>query len=267
LNSEQPIGIFDSGIGGLTIAAAINETLPNEQIIYFGDTQHLPYGDKSNKKILFYSDRIVEFLLKKKCKAIIIACNSASAIAYDFLEKKTHKKSLLFNVINPLIKYIEKDINIKNIGIIGTNATISSNVYQKSIKLTRKDINVKSLATPLLASLIEENNQKLYQKGIVETYLSDNTIKHIDTLVLGCTHYPLIESIISKYYNENVKILSSLNHIGNEVKQKLQQNKLLRFSQNKLKHNFYVSDYTSHFQQKTKLFFPSSIILKEENIF
>ena len=267
MNSEQPIGIFDSGIGGLTIAAAINKILPNEQIIYFGDTQHLPYGDKSNKKILFYSDRIVDFLLKKKCKAIIIACNSASAIAYDFLEKKTLKKCLLFNVISPLIKYIESDISIKNIGIIGTNATISSNVYKNNIELTRKDINVKSLATPLLASLIEENNQKLYQKGIVETYLSDNTIKNIDTLVLGCTHYPLIESIISKYYNKNVNILSSLNHIGQEVRQKLQQNNLLRFSRNKLKHNFYVSDYTSHFQQKTKLFFPSSIILKEENIF
>ena len=158
-------------------------------------------------------------------------------------------------------------MSIKNIGIIGTNATISSNVYKNNIELTRKDINVKSLATPLLANLIEENNQKLYQKGIVETYLSDNTIKNIDTLVLGCTHYPLIESIISKYYNKNVNILSSLNHIGQEVRQKLQQNNLLRFSQNKLKHNFYVSDYTSHFQQKTKLFFPSSIILKEENIF
>ena len=267
MSSEKPIGIFDSGIGGLTIASEINKVLPNEKIIYFGDTQHLPYGNKSNEKIIYYSHKIVEFLLKKKCKAIVIACNSASSIALNSLLKTTLSSCVLFNVIDPLIDKITKDITIKNVGVIGTHATISSNVYKKRIYNTRPDINVSSLETPILASLIEENNQDLYKKGIIESYLKNKKLQSIDTLILGCTHYPLIEPKILEFYKNQINLLSSLSCIGNYVKNNLKSLNLLNLSNESAQHAFYVSDYTTFFQKKTKLFFPTSIILEEENIF
>ena len=267
MNSENPIGVFDSGIGGLTVAHAISQSLPNEKIIYFGDTQHLPYGNKSYKKIIYYSEKITDFLLSKDCKAIIIACNSASSIAFENLQKKTNTKCLLFNVIQPAVQSVVQDPLIKHIGVIGTNATISSDIYRRHILAKRSDITVSSLATPLLASLIEENNEDLYKKGIIESYLKDKKIQSIDSLILGCTHYPLIKSHIENHYKKNIKIVSALNNIGSIIKRELKQNKLLNLTESIPKHHFYVSDYTSHFQKKTKLFFPTGIILEEENIF
>ena len=267
MNAEKPIGVFDSGIGGLTVAHAISRSLPHEKIIYFGDTQHLPYGNKSSSKIIFYSEKITDFLLEKSCKAIIIACNSASSIAFQNLKKKTSKKCLLFNVIAPVIKSVINDPFIKKIGVIGTNATISSNIYERYILDQRSDITVSSLPTPLLASLIEENNNDLYKKGIIESYLKHEKLKNIDSLILGCTHYPLIKSHISNYYQQGIKILSALNNIGLDVKSELNKHGLLSASTSIPKHHFYVSDYTNHFQQKTKIFFPTGIILQEENIF
>ena len=267
MNAESPIGIFDSGIGGLTVAHAINKVLPDEKIVYFGDTQHLPYGNKSIEKIKKYSIKIVNFLLKKKCKAIIIACNSASSIAYQEIIKKVNNKVLIFDVINPVINYISTLKHIQHIGVIGTNATISSGIYKTHINARRKDIRVSSLATPLLASLIEEDNKKLYQKGIIESYLENNKLKNIDSLILGCTHYPLIEKQINHFYNRKVEIISAVKYIGNNVKMALKKDNLLNQNNTKHKHHFYVSDYTTNFQKKTKLFFPKSIILEQENIF
>ena len=267
MSSEKPIGIFDSGIGGLTIASEISEVLPNEKIIYFGDTQHLPYGNKSNQKITYYSHKIVEFLLKKKCKAIIIACNSASSIALNSLLETVLSSCVLLNVIDPLIEKITKDITIKNVGVIGTHATISSNIYPNRIYNTRPDINVSSLATPILASLIEENDQDLYKNGVIESYLKNQKLQNIDTLILGCTHYPLIKPKILEFYKNQIKVLSSLSCIGNYVRNNLKDLNLLNSSNKSPQHAFYVSDHTTFFQKKTKLFFPTSIILEEENIF
>jgi glutamate racemase len=267
LNAENPIGVFDSGIGGLTVAHAISQSLPNEKIIYFGDTQHLPYGNKSSSKIIYYSEKIADFLLSKDCKSIIIACNSASSIAFENLQKKTDEKCLLFNVIEPAIQSVVNDPLIKHVGVIGTNATISSNIYERHILAARSDITISSLATPLLASLIEENNNDLYKKGIIESYLKNKKLKNIDSLILGCTHYPLIKSYIENHYKKGVKIISALKNIGSIIKKELEHNGLLSLADAMPKHHFYVSDYTNHFQQKTKIFFPSGIILEEENIF
>ena len=266
MNSEDPIGIFDSGIGGLTVAHAINKILPNEKIVYFGDTQHLPYGNKSKKTINYYSTKIVDFLFKKKCKAIIIACNTASSIALKGLEKKTKNRCVLFNVIDPVVKYVSTNLTIKNVGIIGTPVTISSNIYKKKISVERKDITIYSLSTPLLAGLIEENNNKLYE-GVIESYLSNERFANIDSLILGCTHYPLIESQINQFYKNSVHIISSIKYIGDTIKRKLEAENLLNLKKEHFNHQFYISDYTKYFQEKTKLFFPTSIILEEENIF
>ena len=172
---------------GVTVAHAINQSLPQEKIIYFGDTQHLPYGNKSSNKIIYYSEKITDFLLMKKCKAIVIACNSASAIAFKKLVKKTNHKCLLFNVINPVVHAVIDNKLIKKVGVIGTNATISTDIYKESIIKKRADITVSSLPTPLLASLIEEGNNKLYEKGILDSYLKNEKLKNIDTLILKYT--------------------------------------------------------------------------------
>jgi len=267
LNSSHPIGIFDSGIGGLTVANAINKVLPDEQIIYFGDTQHLPYGNKSHQKINGYCIKIVDFLLQKKCKAIVIGCNSASSVAYKSIVEKVKNTTLVINVIDPVVNYIVSNKSIKKVGIIGTNATISSQIYEKKITSIRNNIKVYSVATPLLASLIEEDNHQLYKTGIIESYLQNEKLQNIDSLILGCTHYPLIESQINNFYSEKMEIVSSTKYVGNMLKKELANKNLLNTKNGRMQHEFYISDYTKNFQEKTKLFFPSSIILEEENIF
>jgi len=266
LNSQRPIGIFDSGIGGLTIAHAINKKLPNESIVYYGDTLHLPYGEKSKNAINNYCNKIVDFLIKKNCKAIIFACNSASSVAFRNIFKQVGQDCLLFNVIDPLVEYIVQKKNIKNIGVIGTNATISSNIYAKKINAIKTQIKVHSVATPLLASLIEENNEELYSKNILELYLKNPKLNNIDALILGCTHYPIITEHISNFYNNEITIFDATKHLSKTVKSMLKNSDLLNINLSP-KHKFYVSDHRPHFQKKTKLFFPNGIILKEENIF
>ena len=267
MKPNNPIGIFDSGIGGLTVANAIKDNLPNEKIIYFGDTQHLPYGNKSIKKINYFSDRIVQFLISKQCKAIVIACNTASALAIQSIIKKADSQCLIFNVIDPVIKHVVDNRNIKKLGIIGTSATIASNVYKSKINSIRKDIIVKSLATPLLATLIEEDNLNLNGNSIIHSYLSNTRLHNIDSLILGCTHYPLIESKIKAYYKSKVNIINSVKHIGVMIESTLRIKNLLNPTCANFKHEFYISDYTENFQRRTKLFFKSPIILQEENIF
>jgi len=266
LNAQRPIGIFDSGIGGLTIAHSINKTLPNESIIYYGDTLHLPYGEKSIKAINNYCNKIVNFLIKKNCKAIIFACNSASSVAFTNIFNKLSQDYLLFNVIDPLVEHIVQKKNIKNIGVIGTNATISSNIYARKINAIKTQIKVHSVATPLLASLIEENNKELYSKNILELYLKNPKLNNIDALILGCTHYPIITEHISNFYNNEITIFDATKHLNKTVKSMLKKSNLLNTKLSS-KHEFYVSDHRPHFQKKTKLFFPNEIILKEENIF
>ena len=267
MDPEKSIGIFDSGIGGLTVASRISELLPNEKLIYFGDTNHVPYGNKSLNKIQFFSKKIVEFLIKKKCKAIVIACNSASAAAYESVKKITPKEILLFNVIDPVINYIKYNNRIKKIGIIGTHATISSNIYKHKIGILNKSIKVHSLATPLLANLIEENDSQLDKNSILHSYLRNDKLKNIDSLILGCTHYPLIQQKIELFYENKIEIINSIDHIAMEIEKKMKENKLLNNNKNNTSHEFYVSDYTKNFQKQTNLFFPSSIILQEQNIF
>ena len=267
MNPEGPIGIFDSGIGGLTVASSISRLMPDEQIIYFGDTQHLPYGSKSFKRINYYCNKIVDFLLNKNCKAIVIACNSASAAAYFQINQQVENKALLFNVIDPVIDYVAAKKQIKHIGVIGTNATIESNIYAEKIKSYKNNVKVSSLATPLLANLIEEDNHQLFTKGILDSYLKNKILKDIDSLILGCTHYPLITKEINEYFNFKVEIINSIDHIKFKIKNSLKEKNALKSKSKNLQHQFYVSDYTENFQKKTELFFSSKIILEEVNIF
>src|SRR5688572_21039174 len=145
---QQPIGIFDSGIGGLTVAHAIKKLLPKENMIYFGDTAHLPYGDKSEAAIQAYSIRIANILLQKGCKVIVIACNSASSAAYELLKEYVRKDTHIINVIDPMVRWVAARCGGKRVGLIGTKRTVNSGVYARKIAEANKDIELRSLATP-----------------------------------------------------------------------------------------------------------------------
>lgn len=266
LNKTQPIGVFDSGIGGLTVANAVSKLLPNEQIIYFGDTAHLPYGDKSPRAIKQYSYMIADFLLEKKCKAIIIACNTASSIAYTFLKELYKDDLYIVDAIQPVINGVCQDDSVKKIGIIGTQVTIQSEVYERRFKAQKPDLEVVSLATPLLVPMIEAGNfNDEMSESILKSYLLRKEFEDIDALVLGCTHYPLIKKDILKVLNRDVKVFDNTDFVAREVELDLRRLYLLADKKNHAD-EFYVSDYTDTFEKTTKIFYGEKIHLELCNI-
>ncbi len=263
---SAPIGIFDSGIGGLTVAHAIHRFLPGESLIYFGDTAHLPYGDKSSDAIKYYSIRIAQFLLKKKCKAIVIACNTASSMAYDVVREFTGSQAIVINVIDPVVEEVTHIKGIGKIGVIGTKGTVRSEIYSRKIKKIKPSLDVASLATPLLAPMIEEGffNNKI-SRTIINSYLSRPKLKKLDCLILACTHYPLIKPEIEDYYKNSVNIIDSARSVALYLKEMLTKKKLLAKGKNP-KHHFYVSDYTDAFEKSTKIFFKGKIRLEPHSL-
>ncbi|HYC86524.1 MAG TPA: glutamate racemase [Chryseosolibacter sp.] len=263
---EQPIGIFDSGIGGLTVAHAIKNILPHENLIYFGDTAHLPYGDKSEAAIQAYSIRIAEILLKKGCKVIVIACNSASSAAYELLQEYVRRDTQIINVIDPMVKLVCQKYARRKIGLIGTKRTVQSGVYARKVKEIDASMELKCLATPLLAPMIEEgffNNQISHE--IIAQYLSDDELKHIDALILACTHYPLIKKEIGDFYGGDMDILDSSEVVAGALKDYLQNENLLNTTQ-KPSHHFLVSDYTDSFESSARMFFHESVHLEKHEL-
>ena len=261
---NSPIGIFDSGIGGLTVAHALKEQMPNESIIYFGDTKHLPYGEKSEESIVNFSTKISKFLVNQNCKAIVIACNSASSVAFDVVKKEA-KNISVFNVIDPVIKEVVKVCADYDIGVIGTKATIKSNVYEHKIIKLCNSSKVSSLATPLLAPMIEEGfiNEDI-SHTVIANYLSNKKLANIDHLILACTHYPLIHQEIKDYYNGKVTVIDSANIVAEYISKQLNKHNLLNNSKT-TKHHFYVSNYTKSFEKSARFFFQEEIQLKEIN--
>lgn len=260
-SSDAPIGIFDSGIGGLTVAHAIKELLPNETMVYFGDTAHLPYGDKSEAAIQAYSIKIADVLLKKGCKVIVIACNSASSAAYELLKEYVRTVKII-NVIDPMVNLVINNYDHKNVGLIGTKRTVQSGIYLKKIEEAKKNITLHSLATPLLAPMIEEgffDNQISHE--IIAQYLTDPALQNIDTLILACTHYPLIKKEINDFYKNKLPILDSSEVVAMALKKHLEDNHLLNTKGEKPQHQFLVSDYTSSFEASTRLFFQEQVHL------
>jgi glutamate racemase len=261
-SGEAPIGIFDSGIGGLTVAYAIRRILPLESMVYFGDTAHLPYGDKSEAAIQAYSIKIADVLLKKGCKVIVIACNSASSAAYELLKEYVNKEVKIINVIDPMVNLITQHPIGKNIGLIGTKRTVHSGIYSKKIKETLPEISLHSVATPLLAPMIEEGyfNNKI-SHNIIEEYLRDPALQKIDALILACTHYPLIRKEIEEFYQGKVQILDSSEIVAKALKDYLQEEDLLKASPPT--HTFLVSDYTDSFEAATRIFFREVVHLEK----
>lgn len=261
--SAHPIGVFDSGIGGLTVAHAIRELLPKESMIYFGDTAHLPYGDKSEAAIQAYSIRIADILLKKGCKVIVIACNSASSAAYELLKEYVRKDTHIINVIDPMVDYVLDHFPGKQVGLIGTKRTVQSGVYSRKITEGNKNITLHSLATPLLAPMIEEgffNNQISHE--IIAQYLSDSSLKNIEALILACTHYPLIKKEIDSYYQGKMIILDSSEIVAIALKKYLENENLLNEDE-PIEQHFLVSDYTESFEAAARMFFHQAVHLEK----
>lgn len=262
---EQPIGIFDSGVGGLTVAHAIKQILPGESIIYFGDTAHLPYGDKSEESIRYYSEKITEFLLEQNAKTVMIACNSASASAYEYLREKYGKKVILLDVIDPVVEFLSLK-QYKKIGVIGTKRTISSGTYEQKIKKKSPSTDVVSLATPLLVPMIEEGFIfDDISNAIIRTYLSNSSLGGIEALILGCTHYPIIKNQINKYFNFGIEVVDSARIVSLALKDVLEKNNLLNLS-GRGNDRFFVSDYTDYFERIAKMFFEEDINLQKADI-
>ena len=262
-SKDRPIGIFDSGIGGLTIANAIQKVLPNEALVYFGDTAHLPYGDKSPDSIKYYSIRISQFLLKQNCKMIVIACNTASSLAYETVKDFVGGAVPVINVIDPLVDYVVADKRHKKIGVIGTKGTIKSDIYAKKINARSKNLKVSCLATPLLAPMIEEGFFKNnISRAVLASYLGSRKLAGIDTLIPACTHYPLISSDMEGFYKGKVEIVDTAAVVANYVKHVLKAEKLLSGKRRHV-HHFYVSDFTKSFEESTRFFFANKIHLEK----
>jgi glutamate racemase len=245
--NNAPIGVFDSGIGGLTVVKAIMDIIPDESIIYFGDLVHLPYGNKSEKAIKDFSISNTKFLLNKNVKMIVVACNSASSIALE--EIKNHTDLPVIGVVFPGAENAVNNSKSMNIGVIGTTRTIASGSYETAIKKIKPDANVYQKSTPLLVPLIEENwIDKLATRLVIREYVDYfKNGKHIDALVLGCTHYPLIKNVIEQEFT-GVKVIDSARSTAFKVKQILEKKNIAAQKSN-VKHEFFVNDITEGFKQ------------------
>lgn len=262
LQASQPIGIFDSGVGGLTVAKEIKRLLPHEDLIYFGDTKNLPYGEKSKEAIVGYATNITQFLLEKNCKAIVIACNSATANALTEVQELVNKRVPVIDVINPVAEKVAYEIH-NNVGVIATKATVNSGLYKKSIRKHNKYIKVDELATPLLVPAIEEGfKNHPITHSIIYHYLSQNKLKNIETLILGCTHYPLLIDEVKQYYGNRVRVIDSPSIVANQLRMILDHHHLLNENNPNPTYHFYLSDITKNFEKISKKFFGKSIELE-----
>lgn len=246
--NNKPIGIFDSGLGGLTVVKEIIKRLPNEDIIYLGDTARVPYGTRSKEIVREFSFDDANFLLSKKVKCILIACNTSSALAGIQLKKKTNIP--VFDVIDPAMKTAKKISKNGKIGVIGSRGTISSGAYKVFF----------SKACPLFVPFIEEgevNSKALHI--VVKEYLSDFKNKKIDTLIMGCTHYPIIKNIIKNVLGTEINLVNPGESVAKEVSDYLIKNDMLNSQKTIGKRSYFITDYTERFIKVAEMFLGSRI--------
>lgn len=250
------IGIFDSGVGGLTVVKEIVKSLPDRKIIYFGDTARLPYGTKGADFVKKYSEKITKWLLDSGAKIIIIACNTSSAWASDYLKQK-FKGVPIFEMITPAVEAAILSTKNKKIGVIGTPGTIKSKVYEKRLKDADPRLKIYSSSCPLLVSLVEEGmvGGKIVEE-IASKYINPLLKKGIDTLVLGCTHYPLLEKTIKKIAGKKVTVINPAKRLSRDVKDFLKENVGLA---EKDGHQFFFSDEPYNLEKISRLALGRSI--------
>lgn len=247
---EKPIGIFDSGVGGLTVVREVMRNIPKERIVYFGDTARVPYGSKSKETILRYSRQIVRFLQSQEVKAIVVACNTASAFALEELSREIDIP--IIGVVKPGAKVACATTKNNRVGVIGTKGTISSGLYTEFIRQINPHIQVVGKACPLFVPLVEESWLKdPVTEEIAARYLTELKEEEIDTLILGCTHYPLLRSTIGKIMGDRVTLVNPAYETACRLREMLHDEKLMndqKLEEGSNPHRFFVSDAAESFR-------------------
>ena len=243
------IGVFDSGIGGLTVVRALSQFLPEYNILYFGDTARTPYGTKSPETVIQYAIEDAHILLDRGAQVLVVGCNTASSVATNTLRNRFDVP--IFEVISPAVRQAVSQPKARRVGIIGTRATVNSGVYEEQIKAERPDMEVYSAACPLLVPLVEEGWLKRGEtRRIVKKYLHPLKTRQIDMLILGCTHYPPLKGIIQAKIGKRVRIIDSSEALSESVKEFLHDNPdVARGLKKDGTCRFYVSDVTEHMQR------------------
>lgn len=260
LNKSDPVGVFDSGVGGLTVAREIMRHLPNENIVYFGDTARVPYGSKSKDNIIRYSRQIINFLKTKGVKAIVIACNTASALALDVVREESDIP--IIGVVEPGARAALAATKTKKIGVIGTEGTIRSAMYERIIQGFDSEATVIGKACPLFVPLVEEGFAKHHvTEEIIDYYLASFMKTDIDSLILGCTHYPLLRSRIREYVGDKITLVNPAYETAMDLKHLLEKNGLANthIEQEHGAYSFYVSDAADKFKQFANSILPYDI--------
>ena len=257
-NRNNPIGVFDSGLGGLTVVKELMRQLPSEDIVYYGDTARVPYGTKSRRSIIGFSKENTKILLKYKVKMVIVACNSSSSYALDILRKEFRVP--IIGVIHAGAKKASALTHNNRIGVIATSATIASGQYVKTIKHYKKTVKVFSKACPLFVPLVEEGwFSKPVTLEVAKNYLESLKKSGIDALILGCTHYPLLKNTIQKVMGKKVVLVDSAKEVAREVKQLLNETEHGRILKRKARYKFLISDRPQEFKRIAKNFLGTEI--------
>jgi len=250
---NKPIGVFDSGIGGLTVVAEIMRQLPDEEIVYFGDTARLPYGPKSPETVTQFSMEDTEFLLRHDVKMVVVACNTASSVAIDTLTSRYDVP--VVGVIRPGALAAVSSTLMGKIGVIGTEGTIASHAYSKAIAKLDRDAEVIERSCPLFVPLAEEGwTDREVTLVIAHEYLIPLRDAGVDVVVLGCTHYPILKGTIGKVFGPHVRLIDSAEETANEVAERLGAFNLGRDPGAELSHRFYVSDVPHRFREQAERF-------------
>ena len=253
MSDPRPIGIFDSGVGGLTVFSEVEKALPREEIVYFGDTARVPYGTKSKETVTKFSVENVEFLMKHNVKLVLVACNTASSLSLDFL-KRCFRVPII-GVIEPGARNAAASTRNNRIGVVGTNATIISGAYEKAVKKISPKIAVYSQSCPIFVPLVEEGwIDEPVTYDIASIYLKKLKDKGIDTLILGCTHYPLLKNVISSVLGGKVLLVDSAREVAKEAMNILNVSGLLNENSGNVEHKFFVSDEPEHFIRSAERF-------------
>ncbi len=254
---KRPIGMFDSGVGGLTVLKEVINSNPNEDIIYLGDTKRFPYGSKSKESIIELTKNGIDFLISKNVKAIIIACGTATSQA--LAEMKKIYRIPIIGIIDPTVKYIKEKESLRKIGIIATSGTIRSKGWQTNILKQIPKAKIKNRACPLLAPMAEEGwTDNEIAKLTIREYLKD--VKDVDCLVLGCTHYPLFKKIIVEELGENVEIINTGEMVSKDLKEILASSDMQNDVNNHGNYKIYLTDTETNFINV------ASKLLENENI-
>ena len=255
---NDPIGVFDSGLGGLTVVKELIRQLPLEDIVYFGDTARVPYGTKSKKAIIGFSKENTKVLLKHKVKMIVVACNSSSSYALNVLKKEFRVP--IVGVIDAGAKKAATLTRNNKVGVIATSATVASGQYVKAVRRHNKGIKVFSKACPLFVPLVEEGwLQKQVTVNVAKEYLGSLKKSGIDALILGCTHYPLLTNVLKKVMGSKVVLIDSAKEVALEVKQILNETNKRRTSKRKARYKFLISDRPQEFKRVAKNFLGTEI--------